>query len=212
MDTKPTVSNFIAVILPALIVVFVIFVLVMPKVRDNRAVNEPSSNVEISGPIDSFEECEAAGFPVMESYPRQCATADGETFTEDVGPIVGGDKDIHGCIGSAGYTWCGPKVKCLRAWEEECYESAEQEIKYRLAERLGITADDVEVSIKQQAGDHLAGELTVGDGSANAGLFLAYQSDGMIEILFDGNGAPDCDTLRGEYRFPETILKPNYCN
>jgi len=32
--------------------------------------------------IDSFEECAAAGNPVMESYPRQCRTADGKHFVE----------------------------------------------------------------------------------------------------------------------------------
>ena len=35
-------------------------------------------------------------------------------------PIVGGDKDEHGCIGSAGYSWCAEKNKCLRVWEEKC--------------------------------------------------------------------------------------------
>ncbi|MFA5934335.1 MAG: hypothetical protein WC827_00395 [Candidatus Paceibacterota bacterium] len=34
--------------------------------------------------------------------------------------IVGGDKDIHGCTGSAGYSWCEVKNKCLRVWEEKC--------------------------------------------------------------------------------------------
>jgi len=34
--------------------------------------------------------------------------------------IVGGDKDEHGCIGSAGYSWCEAKQKCLRVWEEKC--------------------------------------------------------------------------------------------
>jgi len=34
--------------------------------------------------------------------------------------IVGGDRDAHGCIGSAGYTWCAVKNKCLRIWEEKC--------------------------------------------------------------------------------------------
>ena len=34
--------------------------------------------------------------------------------------IVGGDKDIHGCLGSAGYSWCAVKNKCLRVWEEKC--------------------------------------------------------------------------------------------
>ncbi len=39
------------------------------------------------------------------------------TTTEN---IVGGDKDEHGCIGSAGYSWCEAKQKCLRTWEEKC--------------------------------------------------------------------------------------------
>lgn len=33
---------------------------------------------------------------------------------------VGGDRDRHGCIGSAGYSWCEAKKKCLRGWEEAC--------------------------------------------------------------------------------------------
>jgi hypothetical protein len=34
--------------------------------------------------------------------------------------IVGGDRDAHGCIPSAGYSWCASKQKCLRPWEEAC--------------------------------------------------------------------------------------------
>lgn len=34
--------------------------------------------------------------------------------------LLGGDADEHGCIGSAGYTWCDEKQKCLRTWEESC--------------------------------------------------------------------------------------------
>ncbi len=37
-----------------------------------------------STPITNFEECAAAGNPVMESYPRQCMTAEGQHFVEDV--------------------------------------------------------------------------------------------------------------------------------
>jgi uncharacterized protein YggE len=36
----------------------------------------------LASEITNFEECVAAGYPVMESYPRQCRTADGETFVE----------------------------------------------------------------------------------------------------------------------------------
>lgn len=34
--------------------------------------------------------------------------------------VVGGDRDEHGCIASAGYSWCEAKQKCLRTWEEPC--------------------------------------------------------------------------------------------
>lgn len=34
--------------------------------------------------------------------------------------MPGSDRDSHGCIPSAGYTWCEPKQKCLRTWEEPC--------------------------------------------------------------------------------------------
>jgi len=35
--------------------------------------------------IDSFEECISAGYPALESYPRQCRTPDGKSFTEYIG-------------------------------------------------------------------------------------------------------------------------------
>ena len=31
--------------------------------------------------------------------------------------IVGGDRDTHGCIGSAGYVWCDHQSSCVRPWE-----------------------------------------------------------------------------------------------
>ncbi|MFH1046704.1 MAG: hypothetical protein V1738_00210 [Patescibacteria group bacterium] len=40
-----------------------------------------------------------------------------------IGNIVGRDRDEHGCIGSAGYSWCEAKQKCLRVWEEPCTDS-----------------------------------------------------------------------------------------
>lgn len=30
---------------------------------------------------------------------------------------VGGDRDEHGCIGSAGYSWCARENRCVRPWE-----------------------------------------------------------------------------------------------
>jgi len=33
--------------------------------------------------ITSFQECAEAGYPIMESYPEQCATPDGRTFINE---------------------------------------------------------------------------------------------------------------------------------
>lgn len=38
--------------------------------------------------VASFEECRKAGYPVMESYPRQCKTPDGRTFAEEIMPSI----------------------------------------------------------------------------------------------------------------------------
>src|SRR5688572_9142258 len=36
----------------------------------------------------SFEDCVTAGYPVMESFPRQCRTPDGRTFAEEITPPI----------------------------------------------------------------------------------------------------------------------------
>jgi len=41
--------------------------------------------VDNNDSINNFEECIAAGYPAMESYPRQCKTPDGKSFTEYIG-------------------------------------------------------------------------------------------------------------------------------
>ncbi len=41
-----------------------------------------------SAAITSFEECSAAGNPILESYPRQCRTQDEQNFVEDLQIIV----------------------------------------------------------------------------------------------------------------------------
>jgi len=57
---------------------------------------------------------------------EQAATLDTEGVGATESPqasepvLLGGDRDAHGCIASAGYTWCDSKQLCLRSWEEEC--------------------------------------------------------------------------------------------
>jgi|GEM_PF-4563688 len=44
----------------------------------------------------------------------------GKKTSNGSGLLVGNDSDEHGCKGSAGYSWCEAKQKCLRVWEEPC--------------------------------------------------------------------------------------------
>lgn len=38
--------------------------------------------------ITTYEECAAAGYPIMESYPEQCATPDGRLFVNSEQQII----------------------------------------------------------------------------------------------------------------------------
>lgn len=52
--------------------------------------NRPAGSGE-DGPaeaVGSFEECAAAGYPVMESHPRRCAVPGGPTFAEELAAIT----------------------------------------------------------------------------------------------------------------------------
>ncbi len=50
-----------------------------PEINDDRILRIVPLNE-----IKSFEECVSAGNPVMESYPRQCRTVNGQTFVEEI--------------------------------------------------------------------------------------------------------------------------------
>ena len=46
---------------------------------------KPMPTISCSSEINNFDDCVKAGNAVMESYPRQCRTKDGESFTEYIG-------------------------------------------------------------------------------------------------------------------------------
>jgi hypothetical protein len=129
--------------------------------------------------------------------------------------MVGNDRDENGCIASAGYTWCEPKGKCLRLWEEECYSSVEEELEYILAEKHSRLKEETKVTISKRSadGNYLSGGVMFGAGGpGEGGMLLAAKVDDVWQVVFDGNGTPDCEQLRTEFNFPDEILKPNFCD
>jgi hypothetical protein len=51
---------------------------IIPKITIFESLQNQNSQ------IDSFEQCLAAGNPIMESHPRQCRTMDGKHFVEQI--------------------------------------------------------------------------------------------------------------------------------
>lgn len=62
-----------------------------PRVED-RNIEQPR--------ITSFGDCVAAGYPVMESYPRQCREPGGVLFIESVVPVEPSDTTVAESWGS----------------------------------------------------------------------------------------------------------------
>ena len=125
-------------------------------------------------------------------------------------PIVGGDKDEHGCIGSAGYSWCDPKNKCLRIWEEACFTSPEQEIQYQLAQKYNKPITDITVVATKKTADYMVGRVSFAakglPAPGEGGMFLAVKEGDIWISIYDGNGSVDCVKLKQDYKFPQEML------
>lgn len=79
------------------------------SVRDSAAATALSDALGTQGGDDSYTR---ARFVVTGGGPAAAPA------------LPGSDRDAHGCIGSAGYTWCEAKQTCLREWEEPCTGAA----------------------------------------------------------------------------------------
>jgi maltose-binding protein MalE len=128
-----------------------------------------------------------------------------ETDTKDM--LVGNDKDAHGCIGSAGYTWCEVKNKCLRVWEEKCDIEAENAIKQLLATKYNKPTSDVKVNVIKATKNHAIGSVSFApfDGNNEGGMFLAVKIEIEWQLVFDGNGSINCTEI-DNLGFPKEML------
>lgn len=64
----------------------------------DRVMQTLRFEMSVSATINSFEECENAGFPIMESYPRQCRGPDGRTFVEQIESVGEFWGTIYGTV------------------------------------------------------------------------------------------------------------------
>lgn len=138
--------------------------------------------------------------------------AENKTMTQDQTSSpdnlnVGGDKDEHGCIGSAGYVWCEKKQKCIRIWEENCYDNSEDQVKFLLVVKMGVLKQDITVNIEQQDEMHIRGTYkNASKKEISEKTFLAAKVNGVWIIAYDNMGNADKKQL-DDYHFPPEMLK-----
>lgn len=127
--------------------------------------------------------------------------------------LLGGDRDEHGCIGSAGYSWCEEKKKCLRIWEEPCVaddvdlETIQSQIKTQLITKYGKTAETMMVSINQVEGDYATGRARDEESMGGGGTWFAVMIDGTWKLVWDGrNGDISCESLESYPNFSAEMI------
>jgi hypothetical protein len=135
--------------------------------------------------------------------------------TSEPTQLVGNDKDIHGCIGSAGYTWCDTKQKCLRVWEESCEATTPQptvdetnilkdSIKKAIVAKHGPNANGLTISVSKIQGDYAQGGAS--EPGVGGGMWFAAKVDGSWTLVWDGNGVILCKDLISYPNFPNSMI------
>ena len=83
-------------------------------------------------------------------------------FTSQNQPqIIGGQKDEHGCLTAAGYSWCAARSECERPWERYCTAAAAKVAPFTCDESKTITAtfyptDDKYVDLQLSDGRNMS--------------------------------------------------------
>jgi len=125
-------------------------------------------------------------------------------------PLIGGQKDAHGCLIAAGYSWCESKQKCLRVWEEECYEAQEAALAQVFAAKHESPVAETNVTVAVMENNFAAGSISFGPTPGEGGGFLARLADGVWTVDYEGNGAVDCLKIK-DLGYPQEVLE-GFCD
>ncbi|MGU3377585.1 hypothetical protein [Chryseobacterium sp. M5A1_1a] len=95
--------------------------------------------------------------------------------------VVGGDRDAHGCIGSAGYTYSEIKKDCIRTFEEKIkLKEVASQGSYIAAVIFSKDKKKAEIFVKDAEGGSVI--LT------RAGKSKAWKKDGYVLVPYKKSG------------------------
>lgn len=124
--------------------------------------------------------------------------------------LIGGQKDAHGCLIAAGYSWCETKQKCLRIWEEPCYEAEEAALAKIFSTEHNETIARTHIRVNIMRDNFAAGSISFGEVAGEGGAFLARLSDGEWTVDYEGNGSVDCEKIKA-LGYPAEVLS-GFCD
>jgi hypothetical protein len=79
-------NKILLVTIAALAIIALVVWYYWDKVDEKGGSHQPQpQSQQQASVVNNFDDCVSAGYQVAESYPRQCKTPDGKTFTEDIG-------------------------------------------------------------------------------------------------------------------------------
>lgn len=123
--------------------------------------------------------------------------------------IIGGDRDEHDCLISAGYSWCEVTQKCQRLWEEPCIEDSDFDVSDIEQAFLNKYPDwakyNMKITVSKQIGDFASGGSVPRNEDAGGGYFFAAKTDDGWVIAADGNGNIVCSEIK-PYDFPSDMI------
>lgn len=150
--------------------------------------------------------------PVTQSTPVPQSTP-----APTAGEEVGGDRDAHGCIGSAGYTWCEEKGKCLRTWEEPCTgptpdetEALKTAIRDAVAAQTKTPPEEISVTVSKISGDFASGGVGPVTPGPGGGMWFAARTNGTWKLVWGGNGMISCADLADYPNYPTDMIPECY--
>ncbi len=94
---------------------------------------------------------------------------------------------------------------------EKAPETVKDAVSKILINKYNLEKDKVSVQVNKQVGDFATGSVGFGEEMGGGG-WLARKVGGKWEVVWDANGSVDCQKLRTEYKFPDEILKPSFCD
>ncbi|MBW2986371.1 hypothetical protein KY333_03295 [Candidatus Woesearchaeota archaeon] len=195
-----------------------------PKQKCLRVWEEPC----VTSTITNFAECVAAGYPVMESYPEQCS--DGvNVFVADRPELkpeqpIGGERNSHGCLGPAGYSWSETIQACIRTWElDETQTKAAKIAVEHNGPEYGLTVIEVMTArcpgcftVKLSTAEHQEKQITLANWEVTQGMSGAdvifpedcvKQGGRVVNVV----GGFDCEPGEEKIGDITVFISPNIC-